>query len=118
MFVESTIGFGEQTDGQANALLLVGGEVIEASSRNANEPFLFGTLTRASAETEAKAHPVGTIELDIDEKAGIDPTVDNDETTDRKFRAWNRREQLRELRWQRFIYGAVVGGAIVYWWLR
>jgi len=52
------------------------------------------------------------------EKAGIDPTVDNDETTDRKFRAWNRREQLRELRWQWFFYGAVVGGAIVYWWLR
>ena len=30
-------------------------------------------------------HPDGTIELDIDEKAGIDPTVDDEETVRRKF---------------------------------
>ncbi len=60
-------------------------------------------------------HPDGTIELDIDEKAGIDPTVDDEETQNRKFQEWNRRNSLKELRWQWFFYGAVVSGAIVYW---
>ena len=30
-------------------------------------------------------HPDGTIELDFDEKAGIDPTVDSQEVQDEKF---------------------------------
>ncbi len=64
------------------------------------------------------AHPDGTIELDIGEKAGIDPTVDDEETQNRKFQVWNIRSQIKELRWQWFFYGAVVGGLIVYWWFR
>ena len=62
-------------------------------------------------------HRDGTIELDIDEKAGIDPTVDDEATQNRKFDLWNKREQLRELRGQWFFYGVVVGGLFVYWWL-
>ncbi len=61
-------------------------------------------------------HPDGTLELDFDEKAGIDPTVDDEETIDRKFATWIRREQLTELRWRWFLIGALVGGALVYWW--
>ena len=63
-------------------------------------------------------HPDGTIELDFDEKAGIDPTVDDDETAGRKFDLWNRRERMREDRWRWFVAGAFVGGSIVYWWIR
>ena len=62
-------------------------------------------------------HPDGTIELDIDERAGIDPTIDDEESIDRKFRAWNRRETIRQDRWGWFIGGAVLGGMVVYFWL-
>ena len=63
-------------------------------------------------------HPDGTIELDIDEKAGIDATADDEETIDRKFKTWVRREQIRQDRWRWFLIGALIGGAIVYWWFR
>jgi hypothetical protein len=63
-------------------------------------------------------HPDGTLELDIDEKAGIDPTVDSPEASDRKFTTWLRREQIRQDRWQHFLAGLVVGGLGVYLWLR
>lgn len=63
-------------------------------------------------------HPDGTHELDIEDKAGIVHGVDDAQTADRKFTEWNRRESLRELRWQWFLFGAVVGGALVYFWLR
>jgi len=63
-------------------------------------------------------HPDGAIELDIDEKAGIDPTADDEETTRRKFDAWNRRESIRRDRWEWFLFGALAGGALIYWWLR
>ncbi|QJR17585.1 hypothetical protein [Pelagibacterium halotolerans] len=62
-------------------------------------------------------HPDGTIELDIDYRAGIDPTVDDEETQDRKFDRWNRAQALRELKWQWFTIGAFVGGAVVWWWM-
>lgn len=63
-------------------------------------------------------HPDGTIELDIDEKAGIDPTVDDEDTSRRKIEAWGRRESMRRDRWQWFFIGAAAGGAFVYWLLR
>jgi hypothetical protein len=63
-------------------------------------------------------HPDGKIELDVDEKAGIDPTLDSQETADRKFTAWLRRDQIRQDRWQHFLAGLLVGGLVVYWWLR
>jgi hypothetical protein len=63
-------------------------------------------------------HPDGTIELDIDEKAGIDPTVDDEDAQRRKFESWNKREAIRHDRWLFFTYGAISGGMVVYWWLR
>lgn len=65
MEVESTIGFGEYTDGTRDAMLLVGGELIYALGRNANVPFAFSRLTRAMEATEAKTHPAGTLVLDM-----------------------------------------------------
>jgi hypothetical protein len=63
-------------------------------------------------------HPDGTIELDIDEKAGIDPTTDSEDAQRRKFEAWNKRESIRQERWTYLFVGALAGGAAVYWWLR
>jgi hypothetical protein len=63
-------------------------------------------------------HPDGTIELDIDEKAGIDPTVDDEGAQRRKFATWNKREAIRQDRMLYFLYGGIAGGIIVYWWLR
>ena len=61
-------------------------------------------------------HPDGTPELDFDEKAGIDPTRDSQEMQDRKFDAWGKREARKQLWWQGFVVGAIVGGCAVYWW--
>jgi hypothetical protein len=63
-------------------------------------------------------HLDGTVELDTDSKAGIDPTVDDEETARRKFDAWNQRESYRQVRWQWFFGGSIFGGAVVYWWLK
>jgi hypothetical protein len=64
MLVDSTIGFGEDTDGLENARLLVGGEIITASTRNKNTPFAFGVLRRAQQATAAVTHPAGTLVFD------------------------------------------------------
>ena len=63
-------------------------------------------------------HPDGTIELDIDEKAGVDPTIDDEATQERKFDPWFKAEAIRELKWQWFLCGAVVGGSLVWLWYR
>lgn len=65
MYVESTIGFGELTDGQATSRVLVGGEVIEGIQRNNAVPFLFEGLTRGVSNTEAKTHPAGSLVYDL-----------------------------------------------------
>jgi hypothetical protein len=72
------------------------------------------SLTFGSSYTR----PDGTIELDIDEKAGIDPTADDQDVQERKFVARNKRESIRKDRSLYFAYGVVAGGMIVYWWLR
>jgi hypothetical protein len=61
-------------------------------------------------------HPDGTLELDIDEKAGIDPTRDREETQDAKLNAWGKREAARSQWWSGFMVGALVAGTLVYWW--
>jgi hypothetical protein len=61
-------------------------------------------------------HPDGTIELDFDEKAGIDPTRDSEEVQDRKLDAWHKREASRQRWWSGFVVGAVVGGLVVHYW--
>ena len=61
-------------------------------------------------------HPDGTVELDIDTKAGIDPTTDSEEVQREKFYAWNRRTAERERWFQTFAAGAIVGAALMYWW--
>lgn len=65
MMVESTIGFGENTDGTQDAKLLVGNEIIEASGRNSSAPFIFYTLTRGADETTAQDHADGTLVFDL-----------------------------------------------------
>lgn len=61
-------------------------------------------------------HPDGTLELDLDEKAGVDPSRDSQAVQDRKFAAWDRREGKRQNWWSGFVAGAIVGGCVVYWW--
>ena len=61
MEVVSTIGFGEYTDGEDNARVLVGGEVIDCASRNSAVPFGFETLTRGVGDTEVKTPTAGTL---------------------------------------------------------
>ena len=62
-------------------------------------------------------HPDGTIELDIDARAGIDPTTDSEDIQRAKLDAWNRREAERERWFQAFATGAIVGAILMYWWL-
>lgn len=63
--VESTIGFGQSTDGDPAGLLLVNGEVIAYAARNNNTPFQFQTLTRGLQNTDVVAHPEGSLVLDL-----------------------------------------------------
>lgn len=63
--VESTIGFGERVDGAGDALLLVNGELISATGRTTSAPFTFTTLARAVDNTKAKAHPAGSLVVDV-----------------------------------------------------
>lgn len=60
-------------------------------------------------------HPDGIIDLDFEEKAGIDPTVDDEDTQRRKFESWYKRESIKQERWQYSLWGAVTGGVLVYW---
>jgi hypothetical protein len=60
--VESTIGFGELNDGTGDARVLIGGEVIDAATRNNNTPFGFETLTRGD---EPQLHPAGSLVIDL-----------------------------------------------------
>ena len=57
-------------------------------------------------------HPDGTIELDIDEKAGADPR-DSEEDQEAKINAYIRRESIKETKWQWFFYGLIAGGLLV-----
>ncbi len=63
--VESTLGFGEFTDSEGDGRLLIGGELIDYTSRVKFEPFAFGGLTRGVGATEVKTHPVGTLIFDF-----------------------------------------------------
>jgi len=63
-------------------------------------------------------HPDGTIELDVDEKAGVDPTLDSEEVTEKKLYRWLKSEAVREDRGNHFLAGLIIGGVAVYWWLR
>lgn len=63
--VESTIGFGETVDGTLRARFLVGGEIMEAATRTQSSPYGFVSVIRGVDGTAAKAHPAGTIVLDL-----------------------------------------------------
>jgi hypothetical protein len=65
LLVESTIGFGENTDAAGDALLLLGGELVYATGRTLVPPYKFTTLTRAVDATIAKLHPVGSLVFDL-----------------------------------------------------
>jgi hypothetical protein len=54
-------------------------------------------------------HPDGTIELDFDEKAGIDPTVDSERVQNIKLSNYLQRQQHRELRGTWFFWGLAAG---------
>jgi len=63
--VESTIGFGEYTDGTESARILINGEIIEAITRNRTTPFGFGKLTRGALGTTAQLHHEGSLVFDL-----------------------------------------------------
>jgi len=65
ILVESTIGFGENSDGTGDARLLINGEIIEVGCRNSNEPFAFGVLTRGVENTVAVQSPEGSLVFDL-----------------------------------------------------
>lgn len=62
MEVQATPGFGENTDGASDALLLVNGEVIFAAARTDTT---FDTLSRGQESTSAKLHPEGSLVYDL-----------------------------------------------------
>jgi len=68
-FVESTIGFGENTDDLGDAKFLINGEVITATGRTSAEPFEFSGLARGGGGTTAKIHPVGSLVYDLSRNA-------------------------------------------------
>jgi hypothetical protein len=68
-FVESTINFGEYTDGTTNSRFLINGEIIDGRQRNTTTPFLFGGLTRGVLNTEPKLHPEGSLVFDLSQNA-------------------------------------------------
>jgi hypothetical protein len=74
MLVESTLEFGENTDGASDARLLVGGEIIEANGRvNGPGNFKFISLTRGLEGTTITAHPPGTLVFDLSgNRSGLD----------------------------------------------
>jgi hypothetical protein len=51
-------------------------------------------------------HPDGYIELDIDEKAGVNPG-DSQDVEDAKIKAHLQRQGIKELKWQWFFYGLI-----------
>ena len=59
-------------------------------------------------------HPDGTIELDIDEPAGVDPTVDNREKQNAKFALYFQRQAIRERAGRRGSGTFLVGLAVYY----
>ena len=65
MAVESTLRFGEYTDGASDARLLINGEIVTATGRTSAAPFAFTGLTRAVDGTKAIAHPVGALVIDL-----------------------------------------------------
>lgn len=69
--VESTNGFGENTDGTSDARLLIGGEIIEAAGRDRTR---FTTLTRGVDETKIPPfHTVGSLVFDLSgNKSAVD----------------------------------------------
>lgn len=63
MFVGSTIGFGEYTDGTGDARLIVGKEIVRAAGRT---PTSFTGLTRGIDSTTVPArHPAGSVVRDL-----------------------------------------------------
>jgi hypothetical protein len=69
MLVESTLGFGEDTDGSSDARLLVGGEIVAATGRTEADPFKFTGLTRGEEATTDKLHPAGEVVWDLSRNA-------------------------------------------------
>lgn len=64
--VESTIGFGEDTDGLADAKLLINGEIVYATGRlNGPTTFKFTGLTRGVVSSTVRTHPPGTLVYDL-----------------------------------------------------
>jgi hypothetical protein len=56
-------------------------------------------------------HPDGDLELDIDEKAGVDPG-DDEKVQDAKLDAYNRRQGIKGLKWQWFVYGLICAAVL------
>ena len=67
MFVTSTLRFADTDDESPVYRLLLNGEIIHATGATSSDPFKFTTLTRGAENTIARAHPPGTLVLDMGE---------------------------------------------------
>ncbi len=61
-------------------------------------------------------HPDGTLELDFDEKMGVDPTRDSPEMQEKLFDAWSKREARKSHWWSGFAVGTVFGITLFKLW--
>jgi hypothetical protein len=61
---------------------------------------------RVSLLGGAYEHPDGYIELDTDEKAGINPG-DDEKVQDAKLKAWNQQQGIKDLKWRWFLFGLI-----------
>jgi hypothetical protein len=66
--VESTIGFGENTDGAGDAQILVGGEIIQATGRTNTT---FTGLTRGIGATKVKTYPQSSVVYDLSRNSSM-----------------------------------------------
>jgi hypothetical protein len=63
--VQSTIGFGEDSDGTEDARLMIGGELVLAAGRTTADPYMFTGLSRGEGNTQPSLHPPGTLVFDL-----------------------------------------------------
>lgn len=62
-------------------------------------------------------HPDGTLELDFEEKAGIDPRSDSEEVQGRKLAAFLHEQGRKELKGLWFAFG-LMAGILLSWYFR
>lgn len=61
-------------------------------------------------------HPDGTIELDFEAPAQIDPWNDSDEAQARKLDTYHKRQAEQNHRFWYFVAGAIFGASMIHYW--